>query len=365
MISSPIGSTVSATRTLIVATIAAYALVMMRSSDPAASAAIVTRYGANPNDFHWWQLVTSLFLHGGLAHLGFNMIGLAVFGPPLEERLGRGRFIIFYLACGAAASAAHVALSSAPAIGASGAVYGLLGAFAVIYPRARIGILLAPRPVPAPVLALVYLLIDILGAGGVGGRGVANLAHIGGLLCGVVAASTMLWLGWIRRDGSDILFVTRQWFRRRRARRVLNEPLRVSVNAPAPSDPNATRIMELRGEISALHGARNLQDAARRYAELLTLDPRATLPEQVHLDVANQLWAAGDARTAVAAWELHRLRYPRSARANEIDLMLALAYARRLGALDRAREILAALRPRVAGGPLSEATEQLAAEVGA
>lgn len=365
MLSSPTRSPVSATRTLILATIAAYALVMMRSSDPTASAAIVSRYGANPGDFHWWQLVTSLFLHGGLAHLGFNMIGLAVFGPPLEERLGRGRFILFYLFCGAAASAAHVALSKVPAIGASGAVYGLLGAFAVIYPRARIGILLAPRPIPAPVLALVYLLIDILGAGGVGGRGVANLAHIGGLLCGVFAATIMLWQGWIRRDGSDILFVTRQWFRRRRARRVLNAPARVAAEAPPPTDPNAPRIMQLRGEIASLHGARNLQDAARRYSELLAIDPRATLPEQIHLDVANQLWAAGEARSAVAAWELHRMRYPRSARANEIDLMLALAYARRLGALDRAREILTTLRPRVAGGPLSEATEQLAAEVGA
>ena len=101
----------------------------------------------DPSAFHyaWWEvaitLVTSLFLHGGFVHLFGNMIYLWVFGGAIEDALGHGRFLLLYLACGAAGSLAHTMLfpnSTVPSIGASGSIAGLLGAFLVLRPQARI-----------------------------------------------------------------------------------------------------------------------------------------------------------------------------------------------------------------------------------
>ena len=101
----------------------------------------------DPEAFHYrlWEvvitLVTSLFLHGGFVHLAGNMIYLWVFGDAIEEEMGHVRYFLFYLACGAAGSLAHTVLfphSTIPSIGASGSIAGLLGAFLVLRPHARI-----------------------------------------------------------------------------------------------------------------------------------------------------------------------------------------------------------------------------------
>jgi hypothetical protein len=89
----------------------------------------------------WQPLFVSLFLHGGLLHLGFNMLFLWVFGPGLEERLGKWKFLMFYFGCGLVASLAHIIthpFSDAPAIGASGAISGVLGAYLILLPRSWI-----------------------------------------------------------------------------------------------------------------------------------------------------------------------------------------------------------------------------------
>ena len=141
-------------------------------------------------------ILTSMFLHGGPLHLAFNMLFLWIFGNNVEDALGRGRFLLFYLLCGVAAALAQVAFSFspdaqlAPMVGASGAIAGVLAAYMVLFPRARVLTLVVIfvfiRLVPLPAGWFIgiwfagQLLSVFLGAN----TGVAFFAHIGGFVAG-------------------------------------------------------------------------------------------------------------------------------------------------------------------------------------
>jgi membrane associated rhomboid family serine protease len=165
----------------------------------------------HPSAFHyaWWEvgitLVTSLFLHGGFVHLAGNMIYLWVFGGAVEDVMGRVRFFVFYLACGAIGSVAHTLLfpqSLIPSIGASGSIAGLLGAFMILRPRAKI-ITLFPLVVywaMAEIPSLVFLpvwfamqffngFLSIEAARRTQEvAGIAWWAHVGGFVFGMIVA---------------------------------------------------------------------------------------------------------------------------------------------------------------------------------
>jgi membrane associated rhomboid family serine protease len=154
-------------------------------------------------------LATSLFLHGGYVHLVGNLIYLWIFGDDVEERLGHGRYALFYLACGAAGSLTHAWLfpsSPIPSIGASGSIAGLLGAFLLLHPKAKI-VTLVPLivswlmvEIPALVFLPIWFGVQFLNgwlalasAEGVQEvAGVAWWAHVGGFSMGVVVAMTRL-----------------------------------------------------------------------------------------------------------------------------------------------------------------------------
>ena len=148
---------------------------------------------------------TNMFLHGGWLHLILNMWTLWLFGPTVEDRLGPGRYLLFYLACGVLASVAHVVFnpgSPFPALGASGAIAGVLGCYLRLFPFARvvvmIPIIVIPFffEVPAMVFAGLWFLMQLLqgtldllvtSSGG----GVAWWAHVGGFLAGYVLAAPL------------------------------------------------------------------------------------------------------------------------------------------------------------------------------
>jgi membrane associated rhomboid family serine protease len=138
-------------------------------------------------------LITSQFLHGGWLHLIFNMLFLWVFGNNIEDRLGRIRFLPFYLLCGVLAAVAQAAAdadSPVPLIGASGAISGVLGAYLVLYPRAGVWTVVLPFfflpfRLPAWLWLGIYLALQLVFLGDSGGGGdVAYLAHIGGFVAG-------------------------------------------------------------------------------------------------------------------------------------------------------------------------------------
>lgn len=200
----------------------------------------------------WWQVVTYMFLHGSFAHILFNMFGLASFGPLLERRWGGGRFLVFYFLCGVGAALTQLGVEgieyrtfyqrlidaglggpaidemlrsgvytgprgdpatraavvdlyrvySTPMVGASGAIYGILVAFGLTYPNAKLALLFVPVPVAAKYVIPVLLALDLFsGVTGFSlfGGGIAHFAHLGGALIGFV----LMWV-WRHRVRSSV-----------------------------------------------------------------------------------------------------------------------------------------------------------------
>ncbi len=151
-------------------------------------------------------LITSLFLHGGWPHLIFNMLFLWVFGDNVEDAMGHFRFLAFFLLCGAIAQFTDAAVDRGaviPTIGASGAISGVLGAYFMLYPRARLLVLALsffPLRIPAWVAILGWLGQDLYFGflGGAGAEGVAWWAHIGGFAAGALLIIPF------RRDGVEL-----------------------------------------------------------------------------------------------------------------------------------------------------------------
>ena len=135
-----------------------------------------------------WQLVTYAFLHGSFEHLFFNMLGLWMFGSALEQVWGRNRYLQFYFASVVAAALVQLAVNAAlgqgaPTIGASGGLFGLLLAYAMIFPN-QIVLVFFVLPMKAKYLALLYGLIELYQGAYVMNTGVAHFAHLGGMLGG-------------------------------------------------------------------------------------------------------------------------------------------------------------------------------------
>jgi membrane associated rhomboid family serine protease len=160
-------------------------------------------YGVVPAQFTWPTLITSMFLHGSWMHVIGNMWYLWIFGDNVEDRLGHGGYIIFYLLCGIVAALGQIAVdptSTLPTIGASGAIAGVMGAYFVLYPRSRV-LTLVPLilwwemfELPAIVLLGFWFLMQLYSAGAIavtagthGSGGVAFMAHVAGFVFGGVA----------------------------------------------------------------------------------------------------------------------------------------------------------------------------------
>jgi membrane associated rhomboid family serine protease len=140
-------------------------------------------------------LLTSMFMHANWMHLGGNMLFLWIFGDNLEDRMGRAKYLLFYLICGLAASAAQILMSpdsQVPGIGASGAIAGVLGGYLLLFPQARVRTLgrFGVYEVPAWMMLGFWILTQVLaGMAQWGGReigGVAYAAHIGGFITGLI-----------------------------------------------------------------------------------------------------------------------------------------------------------------------------------
>ena len=163
----------------------------------------VLYFGLVPAAFSFVSLFTSMFLHGGFLHVAGNMLYLWIFGDNVEDRMGHGRFLVFYLLCGIAAALAQTIAnpdSIVPMVGASGAIAGVMGAYFVLYPRSRI-VTIVPIfflqlvEVPAIFFLGIWFLMQFLS--GVGsivaataherGGGVAFWAHVAGFVAGISA----------------------------------------------------------------------------------------------------------------------------------------------------------------------------------
>jgi membrane associated rhomboid family serine protease len=166
------------------------------SSQPLLAALALWPIGAG---FMPWQLVTYGFLHASATHLIFNMLGLYSFGSDLERVWGSRRYLIYYITCVLTAGVTQIVFtlvsgSLNPTVGASGGIFGLLLAFAMLFPHRKVLLLIPPIPMRAPVFAIVFGVIElVLGVTG-SFEGVAHFAHLGGMLGGFLLLSS-----WRRR----------------------------------------------------------------------------------------------------------------------------------------------------------------------
>lgn len=160
----------------------------------------IATYGIVPDRLRLSSVITSMFIHGGFLHILGNMWFLWIFGRGVEDTLGHVKFLIFYFACGIAAAVVHIAVnanSPIPTVGASGAIAGVMGAYLVKFPRARVVTLvfiiffITTLDIPAAFLLLYWFAIQFFsGVGSVGysqasSGDVAWFAHIGGFLAGM------------------------------------------------------------------------------------------------------------------------------------------------------------------------------------
>jgi rhomboid family protein len=183
---------------IIVVNVVVFVLELMRGD------AFVTQWAAVPaqivSGHHWITILTAMFMHGSWSHIIGNMIFLWAFAPEIEDAMGRGRYLVFYLVGGLVAMLAQVAASphsTVPNLGASGAIAAVMGAFIVTYPRDQIRTLLfifvfaRIRFIPAALLIGLWFISQLFHAGAVAQvqtGGVAYLAHIGGFIFGAATA---------------------------------------------------------------------------------------------------------------------------------------------------------------------------------
>ena len=150
--------------------------------------------------FHYWQIITHMFMHGGFMHIFFNMYTLLIFGMVLERTIGPKKFLLFYMVTGLGAAALHTGveylqtlnkvpvlyerLLYTPMLGASGAVYGVLLGYAMLYPNNVLTLIFPPISLKAKWMVLIFALIEL--ATGIFGTadGIAHFAHLGGMFFG-------------------------------------------------------------------------------------------------------------------------------------------------------------------------------------
>jgi len=212
---NPSGSTPVVTWALIAMNIFVFIGYFGLFSDERALQAFFTTWGIVPARITagegYVTLLTSMFLHGGFMHVGGNMLFLWIFGDNLEDVLGHGRYLLFYLACGVAAALLQVAVapgSTVPVVGASGAIAGVLGGYLMFYPRALVDILIIfvfyIRIITLPAWTMLGFWFVFQLIGGVtdtaGTGGVAHWAHTGGFVAGIVLCLPV----WLRRGGPGI-----------------------------------------------------------------------------------------------------------------------------------------------------------------
>lgn len=193
----------------------------LEATSPSGMERITYLYGAIPENLVTFEkqqpihptltLFSSMFMHGGLFHLGGNMLYLWIFGNNIEDKLGHIRFLIFYLFCGVVASYSHAltnAHSTIPMIGASGAVSGILGSYLLLFPRTHVhtllflGFFITTVRIPALIVigfwAIIQFVNGLVSTGLPERGGVAWFAHIGGFLIGILTIK--LWLPRRRRQ---------------------------------------------------------------------------------------------------------------------------------------------------------------------
>lgn len=344
--------------------------------------------------FRPWQPVTYAFLHAGWLHLLGNMLVLWVFGPNVEDRLTRAGFLAFYLVGGAVAGGAHALFEANPALGASGAVAAVTGAYMVLFPHTRVKcllffIIIGIFQIPAWIFIVFAIAKDLVFVG-FADDNVAYLAHIGGYSYGILVSLVLLWRHVLSREPYDLFTIGRQAYRRRQLREAMHGAGREGAgvrrgrgearapgrgaeegSVPAGADEYAAEdspAAHARAAIAALLAQENVAGAAAAYKRLVEEHAASagvcTLGRRQQLDVANHLFGAGDFEAASYAYQRFLDAYPRDAESPRVRLILGLINARYLNDPVRARQLLTGLDASLHDAAQRELANALLVELG-
>ncbi len=315
-----------------------------------------------PGQLYLWQFVSYAFLHGGVLHIFGNMFFLYLFGNNVNDKLGNIGYLCFYLAGAVFSGVGHTFMSTAPVLGASGAVAAITGAYLVLFPQTLITVLywfffIGTMELPALYFIAFKLIIwdNMLEPGFAPPVAVAHGAHLAGYAFGIVATIGLLATRLISGSNLDLWAMIKLWNRRRLYRDVVSSgydpftgrtktrQVRVKeVIKSAADQQKEEQIAQLRGEISERLQQRNSPAAAELYLELMDHDAGQILPRQQLLDIANQL--AGESRhtEAAQAYEQFLAHYSSYEYADQVELMLGVIYARYLNKPEDAAKYLQA-----------------------
>ncbi|MDO5442757.1 MAG: rhomboid family intramembrane serine protease [Bacteroidia bacterium] len=189
-----LGNTPTVTRNLIIINIIFFVATLLNESLMFKWFAL---YTIGTPEFHSWQIITHMFMHGGFWHILFNMYTLWMFGSVLERMIGEKKYLIFYFVCGLGSVALHAAVehfltpgATSVCVGASGAIYGVIIGYAMLFPESKLTLLFPPVTLSAKWMVIIFAGIELFtGLGNLTGSvglfgGIAHFAHLGGMLFG-------------------------------------------------------------------------------------------------------------------------------------------------------------------------------------
>ena len=297
-------------------------------------------------------MLGSAFLHAGWGHLLGNLLFLYIFGNAVNDYLGHAGYVALYLGGAMGSALLHSSFEDNPALGASGAVSAISGAFLVFFPRARVNVfvflvIITMVSVPALWFVGLFFLLDVwLGFGGsVLGQasGVANWGHVGGALYGFGTAFLLLRTRLVPRDSTDLLTILRRGRERKRDAAELRRSGQAHTSTfdivpERETDRTFAKVQDLRNAINSAVDRGDNEAAAEDYRKLLEVDERQVLAHDTQLAVASQLYRDGYHADAAKAYRQYLSKY---AAAEDLDvaqsrLFLGLLLGRYLGEADEA-----------------------------
>ncbi len=316
-------------------------MAMLTRVDPAVADRIGYFGAISRHHFEPWQPITSMFIHAGFMHIFGNMIFLIVFGPSVEDRLGRTGFTFFYFAGGIASGFAHIAVSNAPAVGASGAIAAVSGAFLIFFPNTRIKcfvifFIIGIFMIPSWWLIGLFVVLDLGAQVFTPANGIANMAHLGGYAFGIVIALTLLITGILPKEPYDMFSIIKHKKRRADFKAAHSIHTKAGIYAPEKeSDPVNAEIAQRRAKIATAVSNNSFDSAAEHYLAMLKAFPDQSKALTLHRDaqyqIANYLYQSGNRSAAADAFTRLLEAYPNDPERHIITILLARIRANDLG----------------------------------
>jgi len=378
---------VAVTYALIAVNVAVFAaLELLKEADPELRERVWNGLMLVPDGSGWWTYGTYALLHAGYSHVIFNCLFLWVFGPDVEDRLGRVGFVVLYLAGAVGSGVAHALFSNAPVVGASGAIAAITGAFLVLFPYVKVRTLvffffIGIFPITAWWFIAFAVARDVFGLA-MGGGNTAHFAHLGGYVLGAGVAMMLLWLKLVPREPYDLFTLGRQAARRRAFKAAYAQgKINARGGGSGPPIPKAVERKKHEPEVlkpdgpAALARLRAQQlvaegdsaGAAEAYLEMRRLPDGLKLPSlgrrQLY-EIANALFQAGDHVNAAAAYNEFLTVHGKDVEAGRVLLMLGLINARFLNDPTAAKRALDGAKKKQLTEDETVLVDELLAEIG-